>query len=163
MPVTQQLPFDLLLITNNKKMKKIIALTVAVFIATAGLFAQTKAGKIDTSPKYYLYTCPSHPEVTGHTPGKCPKCGMALSLSKKEEMKADQLKNYTCPSHTDVTSHDPGQCPKCGKKLNISSKEQMKSEVTKVYTCPMHPEVALTKDGICPKCGTALVENKKTK
>ena len=144
-------------------MKKIIALTVAVFIATLGLFAQTKAGKIDKSPKYALYTCPTHPEVTSHTAGKCPKCGMTLTLSKKEEMKASQVKNYTCPSHTDVISHTPGQCPKCGKKLNLSAKEQMKAEVTKTYTCPMHPQVALTKDGVCPKCGTALVEKKKTK
>jgi predicted RNA-binding Zn-ribbon protein involved in translation (DUF1610 family) len=142
-------------------MKKLIALTVAVFIASTCLFAQSKAGKIDTSAKYSLYACPKHPEVTGHKPGKCPKCGMALSLSKKEEMKAEQMKNYTCPSHTDVTSHAPGQCPKCGKKLALSGKEQMKAEVTKTYTCPMHPEVALTKDGICPKCGNALVKKKK--
>lgn len=144
-------------------MKKIIALAVAVFIATATLFAQTKAGKTDKSPKYSLYTCTMHPEVTGHQPGKCPKCGMVLSLSKKEDMKANQLKNYTCPSHTDVTSHNPGQCPKCGKPLNLSAKEQMKAEVTKTYTCPMHPQVALTKDGVCPKCGAALVEKKKSK
>ena len=144
-------------------MKKIIALTVAVFIASTCLFAQTKAGKMDTSPKYALYTCPTHPEVTGHKAGKCPKCGMALSVSKKEEMKADHLKNYTCPSHTDVTSHNPGQCPKCGKKLNLSEKEQMKAGVTKVYTCPMHPQVAITKDGVCPKCGASLVEKTTTK
>lgn len=142
-------------------MKKIIALTVAVFIASACLFAQTKAGKIDKSPKYALYTCPAHPEVTGQKSGTCPKCGMTFILSKKEEMKASLQKNYTCPSHTGITSHDPGKCPKCGKKLNLSAKEQMKSEVTKAYTCPMHPGVALDKDGICPKCGTALVKKKK--
>ena len=144
-------------------MKKLFALTVAVVIASAGLFAQNKAGKVDKSPKNALYACPMHPEVTGHKAGTCPKCGMALSLSKKEEMKANELKNYTCPSHTDVTSHDPGKCPKCGKTLNLSDKEQMKAGVTKVYTCPMHPNVALTKDGVCPKCGTESVEKKTTK
>jgi transcription initiation factor IIE alpha subunit len=142
-------------------MKKIIALTVAMFIAVSCLVAQTKAGKIDKPPKYALYTCPTHPEVTSQKPGTCPKCGMTLNLSKKEEMKASQLKNYTCPSHADVTSHDPGKCPKCGKKLNLSAKEQMKAEVTKVYTCPMHPSVALDKEGNCPKCGMTLVEKKK--
>lgn len=25
-----------------------------------------------------LYTCPMHPEIQSHTPGKCPKCGMDL-------------------------------------------------------------------------------------
>ena len=141
-------------------MKKFFALTVATLIASTALFAQTKAGKVDTSPKYALYTCPHHPEVSGHKAGKCPKCGMDLSISAKEEMKASQMKNYTCPSHTDVISHDAGQCPKCGKKLNLTSKEQMKAEVTKVYTCSMHPGVALDKEGTCPKCGKSLVEKK---
>jgi transcription initiation factor IIE alpha subunit len=144
-------------------MKKIIVLTVAMLTLCTVVFAQSKAGKVDTSAKYSLYACPTHPEVTDHKAGTCPKCGMTLSLSKKEEMKASQLKNYICPSHTEVTSHDPGKCPKCGKKLNLSAKEQMKAEATKAYTCPMHPQVALTKDGVCPKCGMALVEKKKTK
>jgi transcription initiation factor IIE alpha subunit len=142
-------------------MKKIIALTVALVIASSALFAQTKAGKVDNSQHAAYYSCPMHPEVTGHTPGKCSKCGMALELSKKEQMKTDATKNYTCPVHIDVVSHDPGKCPKCGKKLNLSAKEQMKAEVTKIYTCPMHPSVALDKEGNCPKCGTALIEKKK--
>lgn len=29
-----------------------------------------------------LYTCPMHPEVISHEPGKCPKCGMALVPKK---------------------------------------------------------------------------------
>ena len=142
-------------------MKNLIALIVAFLTLSTVVFAQSKAGKVDTSEKYSLYACPTHPEVTGHKPGKCPKCGMALTLTSKEQMKTEIVKNYTCPVHTDVTSHDPGQCPKCGKKMNLSPKEQMKAEVMKLYTCPMHPEVALTKDGICPKCGKPLVEKKK--
>ena len=142
-------------------MKKIIALTVALFIASSSLFAQTKAGKVDTTQHAAYYTCPTHPEVTSHEPGNCPKCGMALSLSAKEKLKAKTAKNYTCPIHIDVVSHDPGKCPKCGRKMNLSAKEQMKAEVTKIYTCPMHPSVALDKEGNCPKCGTALVEKKK--
>lgn len=31
-----------------------------------------------------LYVCPMHPEVTGNTPGTCPKCGMAL-VERREE------------------------------------------------------------------------------
>ena len=153
--------FRLIINYNQKKMKKIIALTVAMSIASTCLFAQTKAGKIDTSAHATYYSCPKHPEVTGHKPGKCPKCGMTLQASSKEQMKAATTKNYTCPVHGDVVSHDPGKCPKCGRKMNLSSKEQMKAEITKIYTCPMHPEVALTKDGVCPKCGKALVEKKK--
>ena len=142
-------------------MKKIIALTVAM-LAAFTMFAQSKAGKVDTSAHAAYNACPVHPEVTGHKPGKCPKCGMAFQMSSKEQMKAQITKNYTCPSHGEVSSHNPGNCPKCGKKLNLSAKEQMKAETTKLYTCPMHPAVALDKEGNCPKCGMALVE-KKTK
>lgn len=141
-------------------MKKLVFIIAALFLTSTCIFAQ-KAGKVDTTKHATFYSCPTHPEVTGHEPGKCSKCGMALSLSTKEQMKAGEIKNYTCPVHLDVAKHNPGKCPKCGKKLNLSAKEQMKAEVTKQYTCPMHPEVALDKEGNCPKCGKVLVEKNK--
>ncbi|MBN8836157.1 MAG: hypothetical protein J0I09_02780 [Sphingobacteriia bacterium] len=142
-------------------MKKLIILAITFFIASPVVFAQ-KAGKVDTTKHTTLYSCPMHPEVTSDKPGKCPKCGMDLNLTPKEQMKAELTKTYTCPVHLEVTSHDPGKCPKCGRKMNLSPKEQMKAEAMKLYTCPMHPEVALDKEGNCPKCGMQLIE-KKTK
>jgi predicted RNA-binding Zn-ribbon protein involved in translation (DUF1610 family) len=142
-------------------MKKIFILMAAILIAFPSLFAQTKAGKIDRTKHSTYYSCSMHPEVVKHKAGKCPKCGMDLQLTSKEQMKVAESKNYTCPSHLDVVSHDPGKCPKCGKKLALSAKEQMKAEVVKLYTCPMHPEVALDKEGKCPKCGKELVEKKR--
>ena len=141
-------------------MKSIIVLTLVLITASNFLFAQ-KAGRIDTIQHTTYYTCPMHSEVMSEKPGNCPKCGMKLNLSTKEEMKMEVTRSYSCPIHTDVISHDPGKCPKCGKQLNLSPKEQMKTEVMKIYTCPMHPEVALDKDGVCPKCGKTLVEKKK--
>jgi uncharacterized paraquat-inducible protein A len=132
-------------------MKKLIFIVTVILMTTTGLLAQTKAGKVNTTKHTSFYSCPKHYDVTGHEPGKCTKCGMALSLSSKEQMKAAQVKNYTCPVHLDVTTHNPGKCPKCGKKLNLSAKEQMKAEVTKMYTCPMHPELSLDNEGNCPK------------
>ena len=142
-------------------MKKLVILTIAILISSTYIFAQ-KAGKVDTTKHLTIYTCTMHPEMTAHEAGTCPKCGMELTLSGKEKMKASLSKTYVCPLHFEVTSHDPGKCPKCGKKLNLSKKEQMKAEVMKLYTCPMHPEVALDKDGNCPKCGSALIEKKKS-
>lgn len=142
-------------------MKKIFFLASLILIASHTLFAQTKAGKVDTTKHATYYSCPKHSDVISKKPGKCPKCGMALIRSTKEEMKARVTKNYVCPVHFDVTSHNPGKCPKCGKKLNLSPKEQMKVEAMKIYTCPMHPEVALDKAGKCPKCGKDLVEKKQ--
>jgi transcription initiation factor IIE alpha subunit len=141
-------------------MKKITILMMSLLAASSFVFAQTKAGKADTAQHATYYTCPMHPDIVSFQPGKCPKCGMDLNLTSKEQMKARVTKSYTCPVHLDVVSHDPGKCPKCGRKMNLSPKEQMKAEVAKVYTCPMHPDVALDKDGVCPKCGKELVERK---
>lgn len=143
-------------------MKKTLTLLAALFVCASCLFAQSKAGKTDTTKHFALYTCSMHPNITSDKPGNCPLCGMKLNTSAKEQMKGAVVKNYTCPMHTAIVKHDPGKCPKCGKQLTqLSAKEQMKTQIVKRYTCPMHPEVALDKEGKCPKCGTALVEKKQ--
>ena len=55
----------------------------AITISSVSVFAQEKAGKKDTTQHTVLYTCPMHPDVKMDKAGKCPKCGMELSLSKK--------------------------------------------------------------------------------
>ena len=106
-------------------MKKIIILALSFFIASAGVFAQEKAGKgakPDTT-KREVYTCSMHPDVTSDKPGKCAKCGMALNLSKKEQMKMEVMKIYTCSMHPDEAAKEPGKCPKCGMEL-IEKKDE---------------------------------------
>ena len=124
---------------------------MSLLAASSFVVAQTKAGKADTAQHTAYYTCQMHPDVVSLQPGKCPKCGMDLNLTSKEQMKASVTKSYTCPVHLDVSSHNPGKCPQCGRKMNLSPKEQMKAEVAKVYTCPMHTDVALDKNGVCHK------------
>jgi len=142
-------------------MKKIMMLLIAALtISSVTVFAQEKAGKKDTTQNTVLYTCSMHPDVKMDKAGKCPKCGMELSLSKKEEMKIAVTKNYTCPVHADVVSDKSGKCPQCGKKLSLSNKEQMKTEVMKTYCCSMHTDVARDNPGKCPKCGMDLTEKK---
>lgn len=63
------------------------------------------------------YACPMHPEIVSDVPGKCSKCGMNLTLSKKEQMKSDVVNGYSCPMHPEVTSDQPGKCSKCGMAL----------------------------------------------
>jgi ssDNA-binding Zn-finger/Zn-ribbon topoisomerase 1 len=137
-------------------MKKIIILAIASLLCTPAIFAQSKAGKTDTTQHATFYTCPMHPDVVTDKPGKCPKCGMDLNLSTKEELKAKVAKSYTCPIHADVASDSAGTCPKCGKLLSLSAKEKMKAEAVKIYTCPMHSDVSSKETGKCPKCGMAL-------
>jgi len=145
-------------------MKKFMVLMIAAFtISSLSVFAQEKGGKKDTIQHTVLYSCAKHPGVTSEQPGKCPKCGMDMSLSNKEEMKKQVTKNYNCPVHLEVVSDKPGKCPQCGKKLSLSKKEQMKTEVMKTYCCSMHPEIASDKPGKCPKCGMDLTEKKVDK
>jgi transcription initiation factor IIE alpha subunit len=137
-------------------MKKIIVLIVAVLLFAPVIFAQSKAGKQDTTQHVAYYTCPMHPDVLADKPGKCPKCGMDLNLSSKEELKSKVTKTYTCPVHADIVGDSAGTCPKCGKLLALSAKEKMKADAVKIYTCPMHADVSSKEGGKCPKCGMIL-------
>ena len=114
-------------------MKKLITL-LFMAAATFTSFAQEKAGKKDTTQHVtlYPYACPMHPNFISDKPGKCPKCGMDMALSKKEQIKRDIAKIYTCPVHAEVLSTEPGKCPKCNKDLTLSLKEQFKADVVKL-------------------------------
>jgi len=147
---------------TTQKMKSLkIVLICAFSMKTITLFSQEKAGKKDTAQHTTLYTCPTHSEVNNKKPGHCPKCGMKLELSTKEQMKTDVTKNYVCPIHTDVSSNKAGKCPKCDNDLVLSPKEKMKMEAVGKYSCSMHPDVTSDNQGKCPKCNMDLVETKK--
>ena len=105
------------------------------------------------------YACSMHPDVTSDKPGKCSKCGMDLNLSKKEQLKLENVK-YSCTMHPEVISYENGKCPKCGKNLHLSKKEQRKLEIANGYTCPMHSDVVSDKPGKCSKCGMYLAKVK---
>ena len=127
----------------------------ALTIFSVAVFAQNKTmAKTNMQMDQMKYSCPMHPEVTSNKPGNCPKCGMALTKSKKSKMAMQETKMYTCPMHSDVTSNKPGQCSKCGMDL-----KQMPAAA---YSCPMKCEGDKTYDktGKCPKCGMDL--EKKT-
>ena len=59
-------------------------------LSSGVLFAQ-KAKDTATAHKHVLatYSCPMHPDVVSDKAGKCSKCGMALTQSKKEQMKME--------------------------------------------------------------------------
>jgi ssDNA-binding Zn-finger/Zn-ribbon topoisomerase 1 len=95
-----------------------------------------------------------HADVVSDTEGKCPKCNMDLTLSKKEQMKAEVTKLYTCPSHAEVVSNSPGTCAKCSSKLVVDRRGSKQGTI--VYTCSMHPNEVRVKPGKCPECGMAM-------
>ena len=104
-----------------------------------------------------IYSCPMHADVISDKPGKCSKCGMDLTMSKKAEMKMEAMKMYSCPMHADVTSGKSGKCSKCGMDL------KEKEKTTVAYYCPMKCEGDKTYDkaGKCPTCGMNLKEKKQ--
>ncbi len=75
------------LIGRNLSLIGILLLTVFVG-AAAGLYFDVP-GRIqsarakETKASAGQYSCPMHPEVVSAKPGKCPKCGMALTLASE--------------------------------------------------------------------------------
>lgn len=86
------------------------------------------------------YTCPMHPEVIKHAPGKCPNCGMHL-LPLKEKGQHEH-------SHGSHQHHE-----------NHQHKSTVPSSQDKYY-CPMHCEgdKKYAEPGNCPVCGMHLVK-----
>ncbi len=62
------------------------------------------------------YVCPMHTEVEQSEPGSCPKCGMALELSRPTLSQRGPTQ-WTCPMHPEVVRSEPGACPVCGMAL----------------------------------------------
>ena len=85
----------------------------------------------DIQASHKLYTCPMHPEVRQHGPGRCPVCGMTLVPVGEQD--------------------HPVQAPVPGSFDKVPAGWR-----GVVYTCPMHPEVRQTTPGSCPICGMGL-------
>lgn len=143
-------------------MKKLLIILIASF-ATFTTFAQKAKGKTTSSKSTMTiqsnYRCPMHPDVVSNELGKCSKCNMDLTLSKKEQMKKEVIKDYTCPMHNEVVSNMAGTCAKCGTAL-VGVDRKGSKQGTISYVCAMHPEVVANKSGKCPKCGMDLTKAK---
>ncbi|MCW3113015.1 MAG: hypothetical protein JWR18_1411 [Segetibacter sp.] len=141
-------------------MRTLIIVLIASF-TTLTTFAQKAKGNIKTAGATLTiqsnYRCPMHPEVVSNEPGKCSKCNMHLTLSKKEQMKKVVMRDYTCPMHNEVVSNIPGTCAKCGTALvAVNRKGSKQGSVS--YVCSMHPKVVANKAGKCPVCGMDLTK-----
>ncbi|RZK26246.1 MAG: hypothetical protein EOO43_03385 [Flavobacterium sp.] len=143
-------------------MKKLLIILIA-FFAMFTSFAQKSKGNKPTSKSTTTiqsnYSCPMHRDVVSNEPGKCNKCNMDLTLSKKEQMKKDVVKDYRCPMHNEVVNDMAGTCSKCGTALVVVDRKGSKQGHT-TYVCSMHPEVTADKSGKCPKCGMEMTKAK---
>ena len=75
----------------------------------------TVALQTTTPTKPSPYVCPMCAGVASHSPGDCPKCGMALERAAPSA--ASRRTIYTCPMHPEIEQGRPGPCPKCGMEL----------------------------------------------
>jgi len=135
-------------------MKSIFVLLIALTATVSAIAQKANEPKAKPNVVQVQYTCPMHPDVVSAKPGKCPKCNMDLSLSKKEQMKAEVTNNYSCPVHTEVVSDHAGICAKCQKELVVDRRGS--KQVTATYTCSMHPDVTSNTPGKCPVCNMDL-------
>jgi hypothetical protein len=106
-------------------MKSIKLLMMAALSITCFSLSAQDTTRIRATPKKIetaaTYSCPMHSNVKSNKPGKCPTCGMALTIASKEKMKMNAMKMYTCPMHAEVTSKKPGKCSKCGMDLKAKN------------------------------------------
>ena len=76
------------------------------------------------------YICPMCEGVQSDKPDSCPKCGMALELSRPTIGGRKTI--YTCPMHPEIEQEGPGACPICGMDLEpkyIDAEEEDDSEL----------------------------------
>ncbi|MFL6580620.1 MAG: heavy metal translocating P-type ATPase [Burkholderiales bacterium] len=91
------------------------------FVANPASFLNKTAP--EATPAERVYRCPMHAEIQQHTPGKCPKCGMALeeqqvpSSPAQDPAPSAHGAQYTCPMHPQIMRDGPGDCPICGMAL----------------------------------------------
>ena len=96
-------------------MKQILFVTLAFLLASTSLFAQTKAGRVDTTKHVTYYSCSMHPDVVSTNPGVCPQCKSKLVVDRRGSKQAATV--YTCGMHPDVASATAGKCPVCGMEM----------------------------------------------
>ena len=103
-------------------MKTLIIVLSAFFAFISAVTAQTVTKKEEQKT---IYVCPTHPDKTNSSSGKCPQCGMDmvkvtekvdLHPQKGSQPQSKIVTKYVCPMDGS-TSDVPGKCPKCGMAM----------------------------------------------
>ena len=83
--------------------------------------SSTSTGQVggEAEAEEEVWTCSMHPEIRLPNPGKCPKCGMPLSLaeSNTKKPKGSGSKKYACAMFCVPPLSLPGDCPICGMEM----------------------------------------------
>lgn len=127
-------------------------------VATKTTETSVNESKGNQTNKVKTYTCPMHPEVISHEPGRCPKCNMflveqdATANSATEHAEHQGATEQASPSATKASSQVFDTVP---PKADNQIKAQNQGATIK-YVCPMHAHIISDVPGTCPICGMNL-------
>lgn len=134
-------------------------LSAAVLAAPAVLHNHSAhdAAQSDTVTQAKTYTCPMHPNVISHEPGRCPECNMFLVEKEEEESAEHKHAHAEAQLTEDQKAKTPANpvfdTPK--PQLNKLAKAQDNTTTIR-YVCPMHAHIISDVPGTCPICGMNL-------
>ena len=116
-----------------------------------------------------VYTCPMHPEVRSDKPGKCPKCGMPLELTKTGPPPAGSASSFKGEFTTEPRTVKAGEPMTLSISLSDKATGQKVTRFDIVHEKSMHLIVVSRDlsffDHVHPDCssdGTCRVQMKFT-
>ena len=116
--------------------------------------AQSEAGhqhNSNSANQVKTYTCPMHPEVESHEPGRCPKCNMFLVEKEETSNTAQHDEHQTHTQNANAAQVFDTPTPKANNLV-----KNQNSGATIKYVCPMHAHIISDFPGTCPICGMNL-------
>ncbi|BFL86195.1 hypothetical protein LFREDSHE_46450 [Shewanella baltica] len=130
--------------------------------ATEAAVNSATAPKNNPLNQVKTYTCPMHPEVLSHEPGRCPKCNMFLVEKLDAANPAAEHAQHQVADHQ-ASEHGQTSAAKASSQVfdtptpKADSLVKAQNHVTTIkYVCPMHAHIISDVPGTCPICGMNL-------
>lgn len=130
--------------------------------ATEAAVNSATAPKNNPLNQVKTYTCPMHPEVLSHEPGRCPKCNMFLVEKLDAANPAAEHAQHQVADHQ-ASEHGQTSAAKTASQVfdtptpKADSLVKAQNHVTTIkYVCPMHAHIISDVPGTCPICGMNL-------
>ncbi|MGI2067408.1 efflux RND transporter periplasmic adaptor subunit [Shewanella sp. MF08487] len=131
-------------------------------VATEAAVNSATAPKSNPLNQVKTYTCPMHPEVLSHEPGRCPQCNMFLVEKQDAANSAAEHAQHQAADHQ-ASEHGQTLAAKASSQVfdtptpKADSVVKAQNNVTTIkYVCPMHAHIISDVPGTCPICGMNL-------
>ncbi|MCT7945270.1 efflux RND transporter periplasmic adaptor subunit [Shewanella septentrionalis] len=131
-------------------------------VATEAAVNSATAPKNNPLNQVKTYTCPMHPEVISHEPGRCPKCNMFLVEKLDAANPTAKHAQHQAADHQ-ASEHGQTSAAKAASQVfdtptpKADSLVKAQNHVTTIkYVCPMHAHIISDVPGTCPICSMNL-------